>query len=215
MKTALFIHGSHRFLPDVLRLAERLGPVAVMDCDNGGCENLAADHRPDLVLNFLTREVFKRFVLNIPNVNFHPACPAYPGIGASSRALFDGVKTFGATAHQMVRAIDAGPILDVERVPVFDSDSSEMLFARAEAACVTLVDRITDHVARTGSLPAPCGEQWTGNYMSIREFHDDWLRMDIDDQVTMGRKLRAATHSKHPGPYVVISGHRFVLAKSR
>ncbi len=213
MRIALFIHGSHRFLPDIVRLAERLGRVAVMDCDNGGCENLAADHRPDLVLNFITREVFRRFVLNTPNVNFHPACPAYPGIGASSRALFDGVKTFGATAHQMVRTIDAGAIFDVERIPVFDDDSSETLFARAEAACVTLADRITDHVARTRTLPPPCGEQWTGRYMSVRQFHDDWLRMDINDAEEIARKLRAATHSKHPGPYFLIHGRKFVLAK--
>lgn len=213
MRIALFIHGSHRFLPDVVRLAERAGQVFVMDCDDGGCENLAADYRPELVLNFLTREVFKRFVLDTPNVNFHPGTPAYPGVGSTSRALFDGVETFGATAHRMVRKIDAGEIYAVEEIPVRQSDTSETLFARTEAACVALLDRITDHVARHGALPAASEHHWTGDYVSAKQFFA-WMELDPADKATFDRKLRATRHSKKHGPYITVHGHRFVLAKS-
>lgn len=212
MNIALFIHGSHRLLPDVVRLAERLGRVYVLDCDNGAFEGEAADVRANLVMNFLTRIVFRGAVLDRPNVNFHPGCPRYPGIGATSRALYDSVETFGATAHGMVRRVDTGPIFAVERIPVLTTDTSETLFARAEIACLALVDRVTDHLVRTGDLPAS-DEQWTGPYVGVAGFQN-WLRMDPADPDDMARKIRAARHSTKAGPYIEINGHRFVLAKA-
>lgn len=214
MHIALFIHTSHRLFADVKRLAERSARLTVFDQDGDHAgESDAAAAAPDLILNFITRRVFRNYTLSRPNVNFHPAPPNYPGIGGASRALYDGASTFGATAHGMVKKIDAGPIFDVQEVPIFDNDSSEILFARAEHACVALADRITSHLARHGELPPTSPYKWSGRYMSIREFHHEWLRMDPADVEEMHRKLRAATHSRHSGPYVIIGGKRFILAK--
>lgn len=210
----LFIHSSHRHFPDVLRISEKIGKTYVLDCDADGSENDAATIAPDIVFNFVTRCVFRGFALSRPNANFHPAPPCYPGIGGASRALYDGANVFGATAHRMVKRIDAGDIYCTETVPIFDTDSSESLFARAEGACVTLVSKLASHIVTHGAMPPPSDEQWSGSYMSIRKFHDDWLRLDINNPDDMDRKLRAATHSKHPGPYVMIHGRRFVLSKS-
>jgi methionyl-tRNA formyltransferase len=52
--------------------------------------------------------------------NFHPGPPNYPGWAPSYFAIYHQVTEFGATAHQMVERVDAGPIVGLEtfRVPM-------------------------------------------------------------------------------------------------
>src|SRR5215475_4462948 len=46
--------------------------------------------------------------------NFHPGPPNYPGWAPAHFALYDGARTFGATAHVMAARVDSGPIVGVE-----------------------------------------------------------------------------------------------------
>jgi hypothetical protein len=65
-------------------------------------------------------------------------------------------------------------------------------------------------VARTGALPAPCGETWKCKPYTRKDF-EKWLVMDPSDSGTFERKIRAARHPIYPGPYVILHGHRFAL----
>ena len=53
-----------------------------------------------------------------PAYNFHPGPPDYPGIFPSVYALYDGAAAFGVTLNEMIREVDAGPIIAVERFAV-------------------------------------------------------------------------------------------------
>jgi methionyl-tRNA formyltransferase len=46
--------------------------------------------------------------------NFHPGSPHYPGWVPSHFAIYERAGTFGATAHEMIERVDAGPIVGVE-----------------------------------------------------------------------------------------------------
>ena len=50
--------------------------------------------------------------------NFHPGPPEYPGWAPFAFAIYDQAATFGATAHKMVRKVDAGPIIGIARFPL-------------------------------------------------------------------------------------------------
>jgi phosphoribosylglycinamide formyltransferase 1 len=64
-------------------------------------------------------------------VNIHPSLlPAYPGLRTHERALADGVKIHGCTAHFVVHEMDAGPIIAQAAVPILDNDTPETLAAR-------------------------------------------------------------------------------------
>ena len=64
-------------------------------------------------------------------LNIHPALlPAYRGLNTHERALADGVKIHGCTAHFVVPAMDEGPIVAQAAVAVLDSDTPETLAAR-------------------------------------------------------------------------------------
>ncbi|MBM3550690.1 MAG: phosphoribosylglycinamide formyltransferase [Alphaproteobacteria bacterium] len=67
-------------------------------------------------------------------LNIHPSLlPAYRGLDTHERALADGVKIHGATAHFVVPEMDEGPIVAQAAVPVLDDDTPQTLAARVLA----------------------------------------------------------------------------------
>jgi phosphoribosylglycinamide formyltransferase-1 len=84
-------------------------------------------------------------------LNIHPALlPAYRGLNTHARALADGVKIHGCTAHFVVPAMDEGPIIAQAAVPVLDSDTPETLAARVLAQ---------EHVIYPAALELLAGER--------------------------------------------------------
>lgn len=64
-------------------------------------------------------------------LNIHPSLlPAFPGLEAPRQALEHGVKVSGATVHLVEEALDQGPILLQEAVPVREEDDPVTLAAR-------------------------------------------------------------------------------------
>jgi methionyl-tRNA formyltransferase len=177
-------------------------------------EDALAAVNPDLVLSFLNERILKGALLAIPGVNFHPAPPEYPGRGGASLALFDGQETYGATAHILLRQIDAGPILAVRRFDISPTDTCDTVYARAEIAALELFFEVVDRIAEDRRLPSPSKEMWLRNPITRKEFQD-WLVLDPSDKNTFIRKVKAAAHPLFPGPYVDLHGYRFTLYKQR
>ena len=64
-------------------------------------------------------------------LNIHPSLlPSFPGTHAQRQALEHGTRVAGATVHFVTAALDAGPIVAQEAVPVEDDDSEDSLSAR-------------------------------------------------------------------------------------
>jgi phosphoribosylglycinamide formyltransferase 1 len=64
-------------------------------------------------------------------LNVHPSLlPAFPGLDAQRQAWEHGVKVSGATVHFVDEALDAGPIVLQEAVPVLAGDSATSLAER-------------------------------------------------------------------------------------
>lgn len=79
------------------------------------------------------RLLTQTFLNEFPNavVNIHPSLlPAFPGTNAQYQAWEHGVKWTGATVHLVTAALDGGPIVLQETVPVKDGDDVEALAAR-------------------------------------------------------------------------------------
>lgn len=68
-------------------------------------------------------------------LNIHPALlPQLKGLHTHRRALAGGLREHGATVHFVVPAMDSGPIVAQERVPVCAGDTEETLAERVLAA---------------------------------------------------------------------------------
>ena len=66
-------------------------------------------------------------------VNIHPALlPAFPGLEAWAQAVAYGAKVSGCTVHFVDAGMDTGPIILQKSVPVFDTDTPQILHARIQ-----------------------------------------------------------------------------------
>ena len=64
-------------------------------------------------------------------LNIHPALlPQFKGLQTHRRAIEAGVKRHGATVHFVTAAMDSGPIVAQDSVPVVESDTEETLAQR-------------------------------------------------------------------------------------
>jgi phosphoribosylglycinamide formyltransferase-1 len=64
-------------------------------------------------------------------LNIHPSLlPAFPGLHTHRRALDEGVKVHGCTAHFVTTQLDRGPIIIQAAVPVRPDDTEQTLAAR-------------------------------------------------------------------------------------
>jgi phosphoribosylglycinamide formyltransferase-1 len=80
-------------------------------------------------MRVLSPEVVRKYKMRIMNI--HPALlPSFPGLRAQKQALEYGVKISGCTVHFVDEGIDTGPILLQRSVPVFESDTEELLAER-------------------------------------------------------------------------------------
>jgi phosphoribosylglycinamide formyltransferase-1 len=121
----------------------RAAGIPALVCAHGGRSREAHDQElmqhlraagVDLVcLAGYMRLLSPAFVRAFPGriLNVHPSLlPSFPGLDAQRQALEAGVKVSGATVHLVEEALDAGPIVLQEAVPVRDDDTVETLAAR-------------------------------------------------------------------------------------
>lgn len=92
----------------------------------------AAEWEGDLLFSYCSRWIVPEYLIERAGLalNFHPGPPEYPGIGGLNWAIYQGKREFGVTCHQIAPAVDSGPIFDVRRFPLLDTDDVEELFRR-------------------------------------------------------------------------------------
>ncbi|MEZ3114668.1 bifunctional phosphoribosylaminoimidazolecarboxamide formyltransferase/IMP cyclohydrolase [Halobaculum sp. MBLA0147] len=92
-----------------------------------------ADYDVELVcLDGYMRVLTPTFLESAPTtLNVHPSLlPAFPGQDAHEQVLDAGVRVSGCTVHVVTEAVDAGPVVTQEAVPVYADDDVETLKAR-------------------------------------------------------------------------------------
>lgn len=92
------------------------------------------DAQPDIIclagfMRILTPDFVQRFDGRM--LNIHPSLlPKYPGLHTHARAIAAGDAEAGATVHEVIADLDAGPILGQARVPVHADDTPATLADR-------------------------------------------------------------------------------------
>jgi methionyl-tRNA formyltransferase len=117
--------------------------------------------------------------------NFHPGPPEYPGSHAASFAIYDQVKTYGATAHEMAASVDTGAIVGVDRFAVPNAFRFLELEVKAHKVLSRLFEELAPYLVNTSQLLEPIDVQWGTqkwthkDFIHMRQITTDMSEMEI------------------------------------
>lgn len=110
---------------------------------------------PDAVLVMAYGHILRQDWLDLPPFgvwNLHASIlPSLRGASPIQAAIVSGARESGVSLMRMVLRLDAGPVLDIERVSIADEDTGLDLEEKLSHACVPLLERNLDAILR----PAP------------------------------------------------------------
>lgn len=110
-----------------------------------------AAFQPDVALVMAYGHILRDAFIATPRLgtlNLHTSLlPRYRGASPIQTAVASGERETGVTLMRIVRQLDAGPLADVEPVPVAPLDTALEVEAKLAAACVPLVARALPRLA--------------------------------------------------------------------
>ncbi len=113
----------------------------------------------DLALVMAYGHILRDDVIATPRLgtfNLHTSLlPAYRGASPIQTAVASGERETGVTFMRIVRQLDAGPMVDVERVAIALTDTALEVEAKLSAACVPLVARVLPTIAAGTLIEQP------------------------------------------------------------
>ena len=128
-------------------------------------------------------------------LNLHTAIlPKYRGASPIQTAIANGEKETGVTLMHVVRKLDAGPVADVERVPIQKLDTAIDVETKLAAACVPLLARAWPKL-RAGSLAVIPQEEAQATFCRKLEKDDGVL-----DFAAPAAALAARINGLYPWP---------------
>jgi methionyl-tRNA formyltransferase len=132
-------------------------------------------------------------------LNLHTSVlPKFRGASPIQTAVASGERETGVTLMRIVRRLDAGPIVDVERVAIDVLDTALDVETKLSAACVPLVRRSLPRLA-AGELPVTPQEESQATYCRKLQKEDGVL-----DFTVPARVLAARVNGLFPWPACVV-----------
>lgn len=120
-------------------------------CDQDEVEKLGYEITPwrefkdlkfDILFSVLHGGIFKKTHLDnckLGIINLHPApLPQYRGCNSYSHAIMNGESQYGVTLHYVDEGIDTGDIINLYRLPIYETDTAKTLYDRAQIKAVEL-----------------------------------------------------------------------------
>jgi methionyl-tRNA formyltransferase len=144
--------------PNAIKQWAEARGLPVLQPEKFGADNRAqlAAFQPDLTLVMAYGHILKQDVIDTPRLgtlNLHTSIlPRYRGASPIQTATASGDPETGVTLMRIVPALDAGPVADVERVPIDSLDTAAEVEAKLAQACVPLLARTLPEIS-AGTQP--------------------------------------------------------------
>jgi methionyl-tRNA formyltransferase len=148
--------------------------------------------------------------------NFHPGPPEYRGWAPCSFAVYDGVSSFGATAHIMVAKVDSGPIVGAQLFPVASSITGKELEKQVLIAMTLLFKRLARFLVYGVGDLAPLPIKWGARKTTRADFA---AMCDMPGDISEAEKHRrlnafALDGADFPVPTITVNGIKVRLETS-
>jgi methionyl-tRNA formyltransferase len=183
---ALFTHaddaGERQWFSSCAHLARAHGvPVYTVEPRDGDeVERIIAGIAPDLIFSFYYRKMIPERILDLARLgayNMHGSLlPRYRGRAPLNWAIIHGERETGVTLHVMVKAADAGDMIDWQTVAIGPEDTAGEVAKRIPAAAVAIVARQIEAL-KAGTAPRHKQDESKVSYFGIRRPEDgciDW-----------------------------------------
>jgi methionyl-tRNA formyltransferase len=148
---------------------------------------------PDLLLVASYGQILSQAVLNLPTrgaLNVHPSLlPRWRGPSPVAAAILAGDTVTGVTVIEMVRRMDAGPIVAQRSMPIAEDDTTESLTTKLAYEGATLLLEVLPDWLR-GRISAAPQDESLATYSTLLTKEDgrlDWSR-PADE---LARQIRA------------------------
>ncbi|MBL9199194.1 MAG: methionyl-tRNA formyltransferase [Opitutaceae bacterium] len=188
IKTWAQRHGLAVFQPEKITEEVRLQLTAV---------------RPDLGLVMAYGHILRDDFIAVPRLgmlNLHTSLlPRYRGASPIQSAVASGERETGVTLMRIVRRLDAGPIIDAERVAIGALDTATEVEARLARACVPLLQRLVGRL-EVGALVETPQREADATY--CRKLSKDDGALDL---VAPAATLAARVNGLFPWPSCVLT----------
>ena len=169
----------------------------------------------DLVISFRTHFIIPEQILNrskLGSINIHAGSPSFPGSGAVNWALYEGVKDFGITVHEISNKVDAGNILKIYPFKVYTFDNFDTLNDRTDSqSYLAFCDYFANYFYSSEVSEIPrVDSHWSRKARRIGEL-DNLELIQLPLSKNELDKVIRATHTMHRAPYIDIYGYIFKL----
>jgi methionyl-tRNA formyltransferase len=159
---------------------------------------ILADDAADAALVMAYGHILREAFINTPRLgtlNLHASLlPAYRGASPIQSAIASGDRETGVSLMRIVRELDAGPVADVERLPIAATDTAIDVETKMAAACIPLVARNLAAL-QNGSL------QFVEQHHAAASFCRKLTKADgVLDFRTSAPLLAARINGLHPWP---------------
>ena len=115
------------------------------------------DLKPDVIAVVAYGRILPQRVLDIPTwdcVNIHASLlPQYRGSAPYQWAVLDGLTETGVSAQHMVREMDAGDVIDVEKTEIGENETAGELLDRLAGLAAKLLSRVLARVKSGDQCP--------------------------------------------------------------
>jgi methionyl-tRNA formyltransferase len=174
-------------------------------------ERIAA-MRPDLILSVYFRKMISTRVLGLAPLgafNMHGSLlPRYRGRAPVNWAVLHGEPRIGMTLHRMVRAPDAGAIVDQEGVDIGPRDTAEQAFRKVLPCARRVLARQIDALL-AGTAPETPQDESQATYFGGRRPEDG--RIDWSQGARQIFNLVRAVTDPYPGAFTDVGPARLMV----
>lgn len=172
--------------------------------------------QPDIILSFYYRNMISTRILDLAALgafNMHGSLlPKYRGRTSIHWAIIEGETQTGATLHHMVKAADAGDIVDQEAVPILFEDDALAVTYKVRDAAVKVLDRQLPQLL-AGTSQRKTQDASLATVFGGRTPEDGRINWS-QDPIRIYNLIRAVTRP-FPGAFTDIDDKRIFIWKAR
>ena len=172
--------------------------------------------KPDIIAVVAYGRILPQRVLDIPTcgcINIHASLlPQYRGSAPYQWAVLDGCKETGVSAQHMVREMDAGDVIDVEKTCIGENETAGELLDRLAVLGADLLSRV---LTRAASGDACCGCKQNAEDVTFAPMLDK--TMCPIDWTKTAQQVHNHVRGLHPWPVATmeLKGQKFKVHATR